>query len=116
MAENHEEVVGGNTVMDVQGSGGHIRGVVDTKPLKFTTTTATTALLEPVMASTFAVIDLDVGCVLGSSITVIGSARGDRQRRDSALQYRRKRTQSRKTDRLSKGKGRSRLASQGARR
>ena len=91
MAENHEEVVGGKTVMDVQGSGGHIHytgvttnvpscivkgGVVDTRPLKFTTTTATTALLEPVTPSTMAVIEFEPGCFAGASITVTGIARG----------------------------------------
>ena len=91
MAENHEEVVGGKTVMDVQGSGGHIRytgvttnvptcivkkGEVNTRALKFTTTTTTTALVEPVAPITMAVIEFEPGCFAGASITVTGIARG----------------------------------------
>ena len=90
MAENHEEVVGGKTVMDVQGSGGHLhysgvttnvptcifkKGEINTKPLKFTTTTAATALIEPVTPSTVAVIEFEPGCFAGASITITGVMR-----------------------------------------
>lgn len=90
MIENHEETVEGKTVMDAVGSGGHLRftGVtinlpsctvtgseINTEALKLTTTTASTALFEPVTGSTVAVIHLNAGCAIGSSITVTGLAK-----------------------------------------
>ena len=96
MAENHEEVVEGKTVMDVTGSGGHLRftgattnlancvvknGEWITKPLKMTSTAATgskNVVLEPVTPPIFAVIEFASSpvCPLGSSITVNGIAHG----------------------------------------
>jgi len=95
MGENHEEVIEKEgkkiTVMDVTGSGGHIRftgvttnlpsctvvgGEVNTVPLKVTTTNTTTALLEPVSGTTMAEVHLNSGCVIGPLITVTGIARG----------------------------------------
>ena len=94
MGENHEETVGGKTVMDVTGSEGHMRftGVttnvvncivknkeVNTKELKFTTTAANSAknvLIEPVVPTTIAVVDFEPGCPFGASITITGILRG----------------------------------------
>jgi hypothetical protein len=90
MVENHEETVEGKTVMDVKGSGGHIRftgvttnlpsctvtgGEFNTEPLKVTTTSATTTLVEPAAGTTIAAVHFNSGCAIGTTTTVTGVAR-----------------------------------------
>ena len=87
MIENHEETIEGKTVMDATGSGGHLRfsgmtvnvagctvtsGELNSETLKFTTLSPTSVELTPASPVTFAVIHLNAGCSLGSTITVNG--------------------------------------------
>lgn len=78
--ENHQEVIGGKTWMDVQSTSARLRfaevssntsgcfvkgGAITTEPLKITSTTAGNLLVEPVSGTHLAIVKWEPGCVFG---------------------------------------------------